>query len=604
MLAQDAVVQVATVPAAQPTPGGPNALAIPGEMRIMLYGSGSPVQSAYRFPRDASSSLTISFPAPPAAVTALQTMTISRHVKSGGQATPQFILPIARIYDPATNKYTDISPKYTFDPAKSIVTAILTGNAAQLAAGSLVEFFLTKVAGSDPACGTQGYFSPGLRWYDSTAPANDRWKVGGPATVGTHALLVLHGIFSCVEGTFGSGYVERLRSDGAYDYVVGYDYDWMRNPADISTDIANAVNGLGLSKIDIVAHSYGTINAMATVSKLNGINVDNLVLLAGPLNGSYLNDQVVYQTFLAGFQGSLAIAATANITLSALQDATQIYRSDNLQLAQIRSDLMSSGRVARISKIAGTVEMPGPFGLTFGQLYTKVTGLPRIQNDGIVDTASAEYGPVAGVQPTATKGFADVVNSHTAYVEIAADHTHLFARSSNGTDQTQATEQFIASGLSFEFDNSNASGLYPDSGAAIVLKGIGSRAHFYPINAFSADTYAVSSFVGGSYISYSPTSVPVVGGTSDVPIEFDVIASPLSAVAFASGTAVPTSSALFAFSANGKSYATRTSDFFLLPDCVSCLLPSSRYRLPASFDKRHFAAVATSREAMSSRPKQ
>ena len=168
-------------------------------------------------------------------------------------------------------------------------------------------FVDSKIA--DTPCGAQGRYNPGLRYYD---PNTRLWQAGSPPNVPTHPLLLEHGIFSCVEGTFPSALVERYRAEGAYDFINGYDYDWLKNPTDIAPQIQGAVDQFGFQHLDIFAHSYGTINVLATIPTLAApTQIDNLVLYDGPLDGALIANDDTYLGELASSE-KLSIARNAN----------------------------------------------------------------------------------------------------------------------------------------------------------------------------------------------------------------------------------------------------------------------------------------------------
>ena len=143
--------------------------------------------------------------------------------------------------------------------------------------------------------------------------------------------------FQLRQGTFSTGLngvLERYRQDGAYDYIIGYYYDWSQDPLTTANQISSAVNGLGLNKIDIFAHSYGGVNALATIPLLGVSNVDNLVLYDVPLNGSLLDSPNMYEGLLIKSSAVGSYATTFTLGTEAVLARYQYFypgksRTDN-----------------------------------------------------------------------------------------------------------------------------------------------------------------------------------------------------------------------------------------------------------------------------------
>ena len=411
-------------------------------------------------------------------------------------------------------------------------------------------------------------FQPGLRYFDPKLG----WQIGAPPYRPTHALLLLHGILSCAEKTFNqSTLVSLYRQDGGYDYILGYDYDWLQNPSTIAPQIAAAVNGLGLSyaingttygKLDVFAHSYGTINAMATITMLN-TRVDNAVFYDGPLDGALIADPRVFASLITDAEAISFAGGAASITpnlVALLQQDTAIYRSGaGSQLQSIESAFESSGKAARVIKLTGGTALPlycqNPSACTtLATIYTRVTGITPPQNDGVVTGESGLYSGITGVQPPATLDPNDTVNAVTAdYLLPSADHITILSAITDpdsGSGQTfqQVTEGLMAQYLSFAFDNSSSTtGVYPSSGGGVVMKGIGSRAHFYPMEtpqsgvcySYLAQVVGYAAYSNAS-LTYQPSSVPMSQCQSDAgPITFTETGEPTTALAVSSGQVEP-----------------------------------------------------------------
>ena len=499
---------------------------------------------------------------------------------------------MVRIYQGLDPSRYDISPvTYRIDPTAGLAIATLTGNAATLLKpNTVLEFFLVTFINNNTTCGLQGNYAPGLRYYD---PSSRSWLIGSPPNVTkTHSLLLLHGILSCVEETFPPGLVERFRADGAYDYIIGYDYDWLANPSTIAPDIAGTINGLGLNKIDIFAHSYGTINAMAIVPALNVSQIDNVVLYDGPLDGAFIGDANVFQSLVTDAehlslpQNELFVSAPnlAVPLVTALRNASSIYRTkNNAQLDAIKAAFNNSGKVAHVIKVTGGSPLvigSSPTS-TLANLYTKITGITPLQNDGVVESGSATEAGVHGTQPPMDFGPNDTIDRLDDFrIFPLATHTSILSAGdpvdpNSGTNPNfQAlTEQFVSPDLSFEFNNSmDQTGIYPNSGAAVVLKGVKSRAHFYAINSCFFTKFSVAVFGQTPYLDYLPkTSLPIINCGTASPFTFTVAQDTPAPIQVLQNQAVPTTATLFGFTTAFGQEAFLQSDFFILPKCTSCL---------------------------------
>jgi pimeloyl-ACP methyl ester carboxylesterase len=130
---------------------------------------------------------------------------------------------------------------------------------------------------------------PGGRVLKAVFAGAGFWTPAPTATIdpAKHTLLLLHGVGSSVEeafpGTTEPPIASRIMSEGSYDQVIGFDYDWTQPPSVVATQLVDFVNSLNLKEpLDVVAHSYGSIIALAAIPDFN-IRVDNLVTLGGPL---------------------------------------------------------------------------------------------------------------------------------------------------------------------------------------------------------------------------------------------------------------------------------------------------------------------------------
>jgi pimeloyl-ACP methyl ester carboxylesterase len=100
-------------------------------------------------------------------------------------------------------------------------------------------------------------------------------------------LVVIHGLFSSVEGAFGPC-LAAIMASGHYEQVIGFNYDWTQRIAvggQKFADFLNQLSQAGLSHIDLEAHSYGTVTALYAASLVD-IKIHNMILEGAPLQGS------------------------------------------------------------------------------------------------------------------------------------------------------------------------------------------------------------------------------------------------------------------------------------------------------------------------------
>jgi pimeloyl-ACP methyl ester carboxylesterase len=100
-------------------------------------------------------------------------------------------------------------------------------------------------------------------------------------------LILVHGVASTTRDAFPSEVALDIKFKGNYCQVIGFTYDWTQSVADSGSQLAKAIDDLGLTNIDIEAHSLGTVVSLDAASKINpSINIGNIVLLGGPINGT------------------------------------------------------------------------------------------------------------------------------------------------------------------------------------------------------------------------------------------------------------------------------------------------------------------------------
>lgn len=217
----------------------------------------------------------------------------------------------------ANGKSALLSPDATFDSSTGELTATLL--AEQLNGATSAKLFAAL-----DASGLTTY-PLGPKIWNS---AHSAWDPE-PFTVdpSKRTVVMVHGIFSAVETAFPCE--QGILTNGNYGQAVGLDYDWTQPPATEAPILANFVNSLPVSTVDIEAHSYGTVVTLAALPQIKK-TVAHVVLLGGPLplNGApqadpgYLRDLLmlgvwiaypseVYDAYKSGMINSLATNSSA-----------------------------------------------------------------------------------------------------------------------------------------------------------------------------------------------------------------------------------------------------------------------------------------------------
>jgi len=538
-LSQNAVVQLAYVPQANLPPSSPNFSSSAPALRVAFFPAGSPTSAHLRRVRADGTS-------PP----------ITLHFKLPPDAIPKFdsfALPILRIYG-AGNTSTDISGEPQFDAASGFLNFTLPSSLPAFTQG--MDLFFNRLVSAAAPCGAQGVFLPGLRYYDH---ASQSWKTGAPPTQPVHPLLLLHGVFSCVEKSFLPATVELLRQDGGYDVVMGYDYDYLHTPDSIIPQMAADLNGFGLRHVDIAGHSYGAVIAMALAPKLNVTTIDNMVLYAGPLDGAYISNPDFAYTLLVYFGDTIALPiGEAGLILSA--DWRSTFIAGNPRLAAIRSGMMSAANApARVIKIAGS--KPYDKETAAFQLFF-FTSPPAW--DGVVAQSSALLQDVQG-QPR--KGFFVTVPTATLPIPEPQNHTNL-------VNNRFIEQGDVAPALAFEFNDADPSThLYPPGGGIVFVKGVGSASYVAFLYDGGPGTATLDrTTLDAQHFSGAPDSVPTAQSV-DSETDANFFRAALTRSPATLLTSTPTDTMQFDLrTQSGQFYPhDYTMNYYAFPPCSSCL---------------------------------
>lgn len=273
------------------------------------------------------------------------------------------------------------SPDGTFDTGNDTVTVHVPKELLDQAVG--LKLYL---ATDDPAYVLP---SPGPRFYNGSAnPA--AWESSG-YTIDPNAktVVLVHGIFSSVESAFPAGKcASGVQSQGGYQQVLGFDYNWTQPPYTEAPLLAAFINSLPVSSVDLEAHSYGTVVTTAALPLITK-KLNHVVLLGGPLplNGSPQSDPGTLRDF-AIWGGELAEWLYGSPS----------YINDAVKSGMVGSLATNSGAMNQIAlglkqlqsnpsfvQAGGTKPIPQEYYIY--PLYFALYGFTT--NDGIVELKSA-----------------------------------------------------------------------------------------------------------------------------------------------------------------------------------------------------------------------
>ena len=194
----------------------------------------------------------------------------------------------------------------------------------------------------------------GRYWNDSTR----QWSAV-PTSVDPNArtLVVVHGIFSSVESSYpcAHDYMTTASSQpGAYQQVVGFDYDYTEPPSVNGPRLAAFINGLQLSDYDIEAHSYGTLVALGALHNLS-VQPYRAILVGGPLplRGSPLVTSPWIRDILLSL-ASVTLATPQQVDNALDSGMVQSLAPDSQELQALRAEVYSLPAPPRFDRVAGT----------------------------------------------------------------------------------------------------------------------------------------------------------------------------------------------------------------------------------------------------------
>jgi pimeloyl-ACP methyl ester carboxylesterase len=276
----------------------------------------------------AHGTMTVVFNAPVAAGSSPSSITlVLAYAKDAAASILAAQAPVIEITT-ANGSVERVSADEVFDAANGLMTATLE---PEQIAGALKLKMYAAVDGS-------GLTKPsyGPQFWDQTK--NPPAWIPDPFTVDAtkRTVVMLHGIFSSVEQAFPCE--QTLLQAGGYAQGLGLNYDWTQPPDKLAPIFANYINSLPVASLDIEAHSYGTIVALAALPMIQK-KVNHIVLLGGPLplNGSpqarpgFLRDLVLIAVWLAypsdvyraRKSGMLSALATNSPAMQAINNGLQ-----------------------------------------------------------------------------------------------------------------------------------------------------------------------------------------------------------------------------------------------------------------------------------------
>jgi pimeloyl-ACP methyl ester carboxylesterase len=201
-------------------------------------------------------------------------------------------------------------------------------------------------------------------------------------------LVLVHGVNSTVKEAFGC--VNAIKDAGGYQQIVGFNYDWTQRPDSVGQLLADFINELGTTQIDIEAHSFGAIVALAAASKTN-VEIKNMILEGGPLNGTPLASGTAMLTLLANYTGLGAVTPIVTTLNDAYNNGMlNVLLPGSSALEDIKTNALAEHPETKFIKVVGGVA-PSFSGLVAEYLngFLSGPGMPIVPTDGVVPSASA-----------------------------------------------------------------------------------------------------------------------------------------------------------------------------------------------------------------------
>ncbi|MFK7995700.1 MAG: esterase/lipase family protein [Granulosicoccus sp.] len=101
--------------------------------------------------------------------------------------------------------------------------------------------------------------------------------------------MLVHGIW--MQGFMMTVMRKRLESLGFR--TATFSYDFLNNsPAENACDLRRRIGELGARRVNLVGHSLGGIVILHLLDQFDDLNIDKIVLVGSPVNGSYVAKRV------------------------------------------------------------------------------------------------------------------------------------------------------------------------------------------------------------------------------------------------------------------------------------------------------------------------
>ncbi len=248
------------------------------------------------------------------------------------------------------------------------------------------------------------YTAPNNLALDNSNPGQPKWAKYSACPSGK-TLVVVHGMDSFVEASFpinpptGGVGIQTIKSEGNYDSVLGFDYDWTQGitaSGDQLADFLSLLKSCSVNSLDIEAHSEGVPVSMAALvsSRLDAgvkVKVRRLICLAGPIMGTRAANDItilgtVFQVSSIFLPDSLVIQALADIfTKPFISDLQESPPGSGDTLDKVRTRLAAQTPGLQIIVVAGNK----PVLLEQFDMSWAVSEMGTTYFDGVVPVTSA-----------------------------------------------------------------------------------------------------------------------------------------------------------------------------------------------------------------------
>jgi uncharacterized repeat protein (TIGR03803 family) len=389
----------------------------------------------------------------------------------------------------------------SFDSVASILTGnidglLLSGFSNQIIS---IEFGAANFVNWAAQIGIHIVQAPNQLSFDA---ATSNWTKYSSCPTGK-TLVVVHGMLAFVEDSFPPSTVQIITTDGGYQSVVGFDYNWLQSVNNNGVQLADFLSILASCSgvtLDVEAHSEGVAVSMSALT-LTTAKVKRFISVAGPIMGTpTANDTRILEAAILmssglDFPSGLGTLDLATVLASPFVSDLTVASGT---LAQIRAGLASASQnnapqifvvggdnpqlcfpgcsfhipMIKFAPLMGTTNFDGVVPLTSALGFEsglKVYPLPRFVNLGhndLVSDSGVESSIGRQVKETVAPSL-DFVSptSCTAGIDCSADVGTLFGLGgANYSPNKQIVTYEVLPTGEVSTPNSN---LIADSGGAI-----------------------------------------------------------------------------------------------------------------------------------------